>query len=182
MGFASIKKPKGEAFQRLTLAQRANFAEMAALLAAAKRMQKSAGSKPNTLCIEHQLLMMLENWREYRTYFHIGRACGISETAAYPTSKGAETRLTKSKSFRLPGRKAVAASDRASDVALIDATKTPIERPNKIKAHLFWQEEAAHPESAACYREINPPHSLHRARSKDSGTKAVQDIEGAAAS
>ncbi len=88
MGFASIKKPKGEAFQRLTFAQRANFAEMAALLAAAKRMQKAAGGKPNTLCIEHRLLMMHEYWREYRTYFHIGQACGISETAAYRNIKG----------------------------------------------------------------------------------------------
>jgi hypothetical protein len=33
--------------------------------------------------IEDQLLMMLEYWREYRTYFDIGQARGISESAAY---------------------------------------------------------------------------------------------------
>jgi hypothetical protein len=42
-----------------------------------------------------------------------------------------KTRLTKSKAFRLPGRKSVAASERAFDIVLIDATETPIERPKK---------------------------------------------------
>jgi hypothetical protein len=56
---------------------------MAAVLFAAKRKQKAAGGKPNTLCIEDQLLMMFEYWREYRTYFHIAQAYGLSESAAY---------------------------------------------------------------------------------------------------
>lgn len=183
MRFDSIKKLKGEAFRRLTGVQRATFAEMAALLSAAKRVQKAAGGKPNTLCIEDQLLMMLEYWREYRTYFHIGQAYGISESAAYRNIKWCENTLAKNKSFRLPGRKAVAASDRAFDVVLIDATETPIERPKKTKALLFGQEEAAHAENAACYREINPPHSMHRARKRTAARlQAVQDIKGAAAS
>jgi hypothetical protein len=53
---------------------------MAAVLFAAKCKQKAAGGKPNTLSIEDQLLMMLEYWREYRTYFHIAQSYGPSET------------------------------------------------------------------------------------------------------
>jgi Helix-turn-helix of DDE superfamily endonuclease len=49
--------------------------------------------------------MMLEHWREYRTYFHIGQARGISESAAYRNIKWRENTLAKSKAFRLPGRK-----------------------------------------------------------------------------
>ena len=120
--------------------------------------------------------MMLEYWREYPTYFHIGQAYGISESAAYRNIKWCENTLAKSKSFRLPGRKAVAASDREFDVVLIDATETPIERPKKTKVLLFGQEEAAHAENAACCREINTPHPVHRARTKDGY------IEGAPAS
>src|ERR1700731_1343749 len=82
MRFDSVKKLKGEAFRRLTGVQRSTFEDMVGLLFAAKRRQKAAGGKPNTLCIEDQLLMMLEYWREYRTYFHIAQTHGISESAA----------------------------------------------------------------------------------------------------
>ena len=181
MRFDSIKKLKGEAFRRLTGVQRSTFEEMAASLFAAKCKQKAAGGKPNTLSIEDQLLMMLEYWREYRTYFHIGQAYGISESAAYRNIKWCENTLAKS--FRLPGRKAVAASDREFDVVLIDATETPIERPKKTKVLLFGQEEAAHPENAACCREIDTPHPVHRARKRTAARlQTIQDIEGAPAS
>ena len=163
MRFDSVKELKGEAFRRLTGVQRSTFDAMSTLLVAAKRQQKAAGGKPNTLCIEDQLLMMLEYWREYRTYFHIGQAYGISESAAYRNIKWCENTLAKSKSFRLPGRKAVVANERF-DIVLIDATETPIERPKKTTALLLRQEEAAHAENAACRREIDTPHSMHCAR------------------
>ena len=83
MRFDSVKELKGEAFRRLTGIQRNTFEAMAAVLSDAKCKQKAAGGKPNTLRVENQLLMMLEYWREYRTYFHIGQAYGISESAAY---------------------------------------------------------------------------------------------------
>ncbi len=104
---------------------------MAALFFAAKRRQKAAGGKPNMLCIEDQLLMMLEYWREYRTYFHIGQAYGLSENAACRNIKGCENTLAKSKAFHLPGRKTVAASERVFEIVLIGATETPIDRPPK---------------------------------------------------
>ena len=137
---------------------------MAALLSAAKCKQKASGGKPNTLGIEDQLLMMLEYWREYRTYFHIGQTYGISESAAYRNIKWCENALAKSKAFRLPGRKAVVASEQAFDIVLIDATETPIERPKKAKALLFGQEEAAHIENSACRGKIDAPHPLPRPR------------------
>jgi hypothetical protein len=162
MRFDSLKELKGEAFRRLTGVQRSTFEEMTALLFAAKCKQRAAGGKPNTLRIEDQLLMMLEYWREYRTYFHIGQARGISESAAYRNIKWCENTLAKSKAFRLPGRKAVAASARVFDTVLIDATETPIERPKKTKALLFGQEEAAHTENSACRGKIDALHPMPR--------------------
>jgi Helix-turn-helix of DDE superfamily endonuclease len=137
MRFESVKDLKGEAFRRLTGVRKSTFEAMVAVLFAAKCKQKAAGGKPNTLCIEDQLLMMLEYWREYRTYFHIGQAYGLSESAAYRNIKWCENTLAKSKAFRLPGRKSIAASERCFDVVLIDATETPIERPKKTKALLL---------------------------------------------
>ena len=92
MRFDSVKELKGEVFRRLTGIQRNTFEAMAAVLSDAKCKQKAAGGKPNTLSVENQLLMVLEYWREYRTYFHIGQAYGISESAAYRNIKWCETR------------------------------------------------------------------------------------------
>ncbi len=131
----SVKELQGAAFRRLTGVRRSTFEDLVVVLFAAKCKQKAAGGKPNTLCIEDQLLMMLEYWREYRTYFHIGQTYGISESAAYRNIKWCENTLAKSKVFRLPGRKAMAASEQVFDIVLIDATETPIERPKKQRRY-----------------------------------------------
>lgn len=131
MRYRTIKTLKGEEFRRLTGVQRSTFDAMASLLKKAKKLQKAKGGKPNGLILEDQLLMMLGYWREYRTYFHIGQTYGKSESQAYRIIKWCEDTLAKSKAFRLPGRKAVAASEHQFDVVLIDATETPVERPKK---------------------------------------------------
>lgn len=183
MRFDSVKQLQGAAFRRLTGVEKSTFEAMRAVLFAAKCKQKAAGGKPNTLCIEDQLLMMLEYWREYRTYFHIGQTRRISESAAYRNIKWCENTLAKSKAFRLPGRTTVAASERAFDIVLIDATETPIERPNKTKALRFGQEEAAHAENPARRGKIDAPHPVHRARKRaPARLQAVQEVEGPAAS
>ena len=82
------------------------------------------------------------------------------ERVSAPANAWCENTLAKSQAFRLPGRKAVVASERAFDIILIDATETPIERPKKTKTLLFGQEEAAHAENPARRRKIDAPHPL----------------------
>jgi hypothetical protein len=77
------------------------------------------------------LLMTLEYLREYRTYLHIGKSYGVSESNAYKIIKWVEYTLIKSKVFSLPGRKALLKSDMKYEVILVDATETPIQRPKK---------------------------------------------------
>ena len=131
MRFDSVKELKGEVFRRLTGIQRNTFEAMAAVLSDAKCKQKAAGGKPNTLSVENQLLMVLKygantDLFSYRASLRDQRERGVPQH-----QNGCENTLAKSKSFRLPGGKAIAASDRAFDVVLIDATETPIERPEK---------------------------------------------------
>jgi len=64
------------------------------------------------LSIEDLLLATLEYLREYRTYSHIAANYGI---------------------VSLPGRKALLKSDMEYEVILVDATESPIERPQKGK-------------------------------------------------
>lgn len=85
------------------------------------------------------MLVSLEYIREYRTYFHIGKSYGISESAAYKTVKWVEDTLIKHPDFALPGRKALLRSNVKYDVVLVDATETPIERPKKNR-NTFIQE------------------------------------------
>lgn len=42
--------------------------------------KKKPGRRPK-LIIENQVLMVIQYWREYRTYYHIGLDWGLSESA-----------------------------------------------------------------------------------------------------
>jgi hypothetical protein len=118
---------------RLTGVKRKTFEVMLALLEAAELILKSQGGKPNKLSIENRLLMTLEYLREYRTYFHISRSYGMSESTCYRNIRWVENSLIKSGKFSLPGRKTLVKNDSGYKVILIDATETPIERPQKNK-------------------------------------------------
>lgn len=120
-------------FRRLTGVKRSTFEKMVEILEKAFAIKKVQGGRPNKLSIEEMLLMTLEYLREYRTYFHIGRSYGVSESSAYKTIRWVEDTLIKCKEFSLPGRKALLKSDMAYEVVLVDATESPIERPKKNK-------------------------------------------------
>ena len=75
--------------------------------------------------------MALEYWREYRTYFHIGVAYGLSESNAYQTIKWIEDVLIKDGTFSLPGKKTLLDENTEYEIILPDATETPIERPKR---------------------------------------------------
>ncbi len=64
----------------------------------------------------------------------------MSESTCYETIKWIENTLIKHTDFALPGRKALLKSDREYELVLIDATETPIERPQKNKSS-FTQEK-----------------------------------------
>lgn len=118
-------------FRRLTGVQRGTFEKMVAvLLETQQRRYRKAGRK-GTLSIEDKLLMALEYLREYRTYFHLGRSYGVSESACYRACRWVENVLIKSGVFSLPGKKELLKSDMEYEVILIDASESAIERPKK---------------------------------------------------
>jgi len=50
-------------------------------------LKKKKLGRPSHLSIENQIMMTLEYWREYQTYFHIGTNWGLHESNAYRTIK-----------------------------------------------------------------------------------------------
>ena len=134
MKYESIKELEGEKFRRLTGVKRSTFKKMIVILSEADKEKRAKGGRKHKLILEDRLLMALEYIREYRTYFHISRSYGVSESTCYETIKWIENTLIKHPAFALPGRKALLKSDMEYELVLIDATETPIERPKKDKS------------------------------------------------
>jgi hypothetical protein len=122
---------KSDEFRRLTGVYPETFNKMLEVLTEAHRKKKNKGGRPNKLRMDTMLRMALEYWREYRTYFHIGKSYGLSESNAYQTIKWIEDVLIKDGTFSLPGKKALLDESAEYEVVLPDATETPIERPKR---------------------------------------------------
>lgn len=129
--YAAVSKLSSIEFRRLTGVQKTTFIEMITVVKEAENKRISRRGKPPHLSIEDRLLMTLEYLREYRTYFHLGQSYGLSESACYRNCRWIEDTLIKSKTFSLPGKKALLRGSAEFEIILIDATETPIERPKK---------------------------------------------------
>lgn len=131
MTYDGVKHLKPSEFKRLCGVQPGTFKAMLSVLRQVE-LNKSPG-RPSKLSMEDQLLMTLEYWREYRTYFHIGQSWGINESTAYRIIRKIEDNLVNSRAFTLPGKKKLQKSDYQIEVVVVDVTETPIERPKKNK-------------------------------------------------
>lgn len=129
--YKEIERLSNEDFRRLTGVKRSTFLKMLEILQEAEVKKKSLGGRNNDVCLEDRLLMSLEYLREYRTYFHISKSYGISESTCYRNCRWIENTLIKEGTFSLPGKKELLKSDVEYEVVLIDVTESPIERPKK---------------------------------------------------
>ena len=121
-------------FRRITGLKRETFIRLVDILESEYQRRMSKGGRPKKLSIPEMLLATLEYLREYRTYLHIAKSYGISESAAYKTIRWVEDTLVRHRDFSLPGRKALKKSEMSYEVILVDVTETPIERPKKNNA------------------------------------------------
>lgn len=131
MKYEQIKELRAKEFLRLTGITIDIFNLMVNILKKEDEKKKAKGGRKSKLIIEDQLLMTLEYWREYRTYFHIGINYGISESSAYKGIKWVEDVLIHDNNFALPGKKVLSESNTEYEIILIDTTETPIQRPKK---------------------------------------------------
>ena len=97
------------------------------------RKHKCRG-RHSKLSIELMLMMTLEYWRQYVTYFELGFEYGVAESTAHDIVVWVEDTLIKSGKFSLPGKKALLKEEEI-EVVLIDVTESPVERPKKTRSH-----------------------------------------------
>jgi hypothetical protein len=145
MGWKQIKELSKEEFRRLTGVQKPTFEKMIAVLREAQRQKALQGGRPSKLSLEDRLLMSLEYLGEYRTYFHIGKHDDLSESTVYKTIGWIEDTLIQSRVLSLPGRKAWLKSQMNYEVVLVDATETPIQRPQKNRGVFIQARKSATP-------------------------------------
>ena len=103
-----------------------------------KRGRRSA------LTLEEQVLVTLEYWREYRTYFHMGTNWGVSESTICRIVTNIESTLMKTGKFRIPGKKALLKDSDYPEIVVMDVTETAIERPKKKQKRYYSGKKKYH--------------------------------------
>jgi len=89
------------------------------------------GGKSNFL-IEDQILIMLEYYREYRTFFHMGSSYHVHESTISRIVTKIESILVKDPRFSLPSKKSLHQEAGLNIQAIVvDAIEIPIQRPKK---------------------------------------------------
>lgn len=138
MMFDKLKSIKKKEILRLTGIDENTFNKILEILKAEELKKLKKGGKPNKLSLENRLLMALEYWREYRTYFHIAKSYKISESSCFRNIKWIENTLIKNVHFQqLIGQKSLLNDSFKNKTVIIDVTESPIQRPKKDKRNII---------------------------------------------
>jgi hypothetical protein len=76
MSYEQIKKLRSVDFIRYCGVKHHTFQKMVEVYSAHLAKSRIKAGRPPKLAVEDQILMTLEYWREYRTYFHIAKSWG----------------------------------------------------------------------------------------------------------
>ena len=128
--YTGLCKLSNTKFRRYTGLSRDNFEIIRLIIEQYKTGNQLKSGRPSVLCIEDQILMLLEYYRENRTFFHLGISYGLHESNVQRTIVKLEEVLLKSGYFRLEGKKILLTNERVQNI-LIDVTETPAQRPKK---------------------------------------------------
>ena len=119
------------------------FELMVGLVKTDAQKKKKPGRRPK-LIIEDQVLMVIQYWREYRNYYHIGLDWGLSESAVCRIVLKIENILINSGKFSLPGKKELWKMSSQEDLVVMDVMESPIERPQKGQKRFFSGKQGEH--------------------------------------
>ncbi|WP_338421857.1 IS5 family transposase [Nostoc flagelliforme] len=143
MKIENAKQLTAKKFKRMTGVSRKTFELMEDDVKADAQKKKKPGRRPK-LTIEDQVLMVIQYWREYRTYYHIGLDWGLSESAVCRTVYRIEKILISSRKFSLPGKKELWKMSSQEDLVVMDVMESPIERPHTGQKRFFSGKQGEH--------------------------------------
>jgi hypothetical protein len=133
MGFEKYEKViklSHSKFKRCTGVSKFVFELMILVVTSAESVRKKKQGRTNVLSIPNQLILLLEYYREYRTFFHLGLDYGLNESNVQRNIEKIEGILLKSGYFRLSGKRVLSVS-KDIDSVRIDVTECRVQRPKK---------------------------------------------------
>jgi DDE superfamily endonuclease/Helix-turn-helix of DDE superfamily endonuclease len=142
MRYEQVKNLPSHQFKRLLGVRHQIFHLMVWVMRTHTPPQLKSG-RPTKLSLEDQILVVLQYWREYRTYFHIGETWGVSEATVRRIVNHVETTLIRSSRFRLPGKKWLLRGHEVPAI-VVDVTETPIERPKHSQKQFYSGKKKTH--------------------------------------
>jgi len=131
MSYEKVKDLRPAEFKRYCGVEPETFRRMVEVVSNQLRKRRRVSGRPTKLAVEDQVLLTLEYWREYRTLFHLATSWGLHESSVCRTIRRVEDILTKSRDFRLPGRKKLQPADHEIEFIIVDVAESPVERPKK---------------------------------------------------
>ena len=133
MSYEQIKDLRPAEFKRYCGVEPETFRRMVELVSTRLTKERRKAGRPPKLSVEDQVLLTLEYWREYRTLFHLATSWGLHESNVCRVIRRVEDILTKSRAFKLPGKKQLQLADHQIEFVVVDVAETPVERPKKSK-------------------------------------------------
>ena len=131
------KDEKEEAFKRLFGVTRETFEKMKSVLQKEYDELHRQGGSPLKLSREDKLTITRKYYREYRTMESIGTDYGVSKSTVCQTIQWVEEALSRTEAFKLPGKKALTGTPPEIQCVVVDATESPIQRPQKTKKSII---------------------------------------------
>jgi len=137
--YSKVKKLSERDFKRVVGVKIETFKDMVKVVRKHYRDKRSHGGTKKTLSTTDETLMMLEYYREYRTFKHIGVDYGVSESTAHYIVTKIEKILIKEPQFHLKTLKHTIPTDNANDIdiVVVDVTESECERPKKSKKDII---------------------------------------------
>jgi len=131
MSYERIKDLRPADFKRYCGVEPETFRRMVEVVSKRLTKERRKPGRPPKLPVEDQVLLTLEYWREYRTFFHLATSWGLHESNVCRVIRRVEDILTRSRAFKLPGKKRLQVADPEIEFIVVDVAETPVERPNK---------------------------------------------------
>ncbi len=143
MNYESANQLSPQQFKRRFGVLRSTFKQRVKALQNQSPSKSGRGRQPK-LCLEERVLVALEYWREYRTYFHISTDGAVSESTVSRIVHWVEDSLMRSGLFRLSGKKRLVQGFGRPEVVVMDVTETPIERPQRQQRRFYSGKQKRH--------------------------------------
>jgi hypothetical protein len=133
--YYKVNKLNDKDFRRVVGVKRDTFKEMVKVLRKHYRQTKAKGGRSKFLSANDEILMMLEYYREYRTFKHLGVDYEVSESTAHYIVTKIEKILIVEPQFHLEKLKHIEPQGDDNDISItvVDVTETQCERPKKSK-------------------------------------------------